>query len=80
MNDYVKYGLFFAGGLALGLLATAALSRNGVKPLAADLLSRGLDLKDAVMGKVDTLREGAQDLLAEAQQAAEQRREAADKA
>lgn len=80
MNDYVKYGLFFAGGLALGLLATAALSRNGVKPLATDLLSRGLDLKDAVMGKVDTLREGAQDLLAEAQQAAEQRREAADKA
>ena len=67
MNEYVKYGLFFAGGLALGLLAT-------------DLLSRGLDLKDAVMGKVDTLREGAQDLLAEAQQAAEQRREAADKA
>lgn len=80
MNDYVKYGLFFAGGLALGLLGTAVLGRNGVKPLATDLLSRGLDLKDAVMGTVDTLREGAQDLLAEAQQAAEQRREAADKA
>ena len=69
MNDYVKYGLFFAGGLALGLLGTAVLGRNGVKPLATDLLSRGLDLKDAVLGTVDTLREGA-----------EQRREAADKA
>lgn len=80
MNDYVKYGLFFAGGLALGLLGAAVLGRNGVKPLATDLLSRGLDLKDTVMGTVDTLREGAQDLLAEAQQAAEQRREAADKA
>lgn len=78
MNENMKYGLFFLGGLALGALGTVAVSKGklDVKPLATDLLSRGMDVRDAVLAKVETVKENMDDMVAEAKQVAEQRKEA----
>ena len=78
MNEGWKYGLFFLGGAVLGLGAAMALGKGklDMKPVAADLLSRGMDVKDAIMGKVETVREDLQDLAAQARQAADKRKEA----
>ena len=78
MNEGMKYGLFFLGGLALGALGATAVSRGKLdfKPLAADLISKGMDARDAVMARVETARENMEDLMAEARHAAEQRKEA----
>ena len=75
MNENLKFGLFFLGGLAVGALGAVAVSKGNLnlKPMAADLLSRGMDVKDAVMCKVETVTAGKEDLVAEAQHAAEQR-------
>ena len=51
-----------------------------MKPMAADLLSRGMDVKDAVLAKVETVKENMDDMVAEARHAAEQRREAKEEA
>ena len=77
----MKYGLFFLGGLALGVVGTVAVTRGklDLKPLATDLVSRGMDMKDAIMSKVEAVREDMEDLAAEARQAADKRKaEAAD--
>lgn len=78
MNANVKYGLFFLGGVALGAVGAVAISRGklDVKPLVTDLISRGLDAKDAVMAKVETAKENMEDLMAEARHEAEARKEA----
>ena len=57
MNENMKYGLFFLGGLALGAIGAVAVSKGklDLKPMAADLLSRGMDVKDAVLAKVETV-------------------------
>lgn len=59
MNENMKYGLFFLGGLALGAIGAVAVSKGklDLKPMAADLLSRGMDVKDAVLAKVETVKE-----------------------
>ena len=78
MNEGWKYGLAFLGGAVFGLGAAVVLGKGklDMKPVAADLLSRGMDVKDAVMGKVETVKEDLQDLAAQARQAADRRREA----
>ena len=78
MNENLKYGLFFLGGVALGALGAVAVSKGklDIKPLATDLLSRGMDVKAAMMAKVETAKENMDDMVAEARNAAEQRREA----
>ncbi len=55
-----------------------AVSRGklDIKPLAADLLSRGMDVKDAVLAKVETVKENVDDMVAEAREASEKRKEA----
>lgn len=77
MNEGMKYGLFFLGGVALGALGAVAVSKGklDLKPLAADLLSRGMDVKDAMLSKVEAAKENMEDLVAEAKYAAEQRKE-----
>ena len=77
MNNGLKYGLF----LALGVVGTVAVTRGklDLKPLATDLVSRGMDMKDAIMSKVEAVKEDMEDLAAEARQAADKRKaEAAD--
>ena len=78
MNETLKYGLFFLGGVALGALGTVAVSRGklDVRPLAADLLSRGMDAREALMAKADAVREDMEDMLAEARAVSEQRKTA----
>ena len=78
MNENMKYGLFFLGGLPLGAIGAVAASRGklDVKPLAADLLSRGMDVRDAVLAKVETVKENVDDMVAEAREASEKRKEA----
>lgn len=81
MNNGLKYGLFFLGGLALGVVGTVAVTRGklDLTPLATDLVSRGMDMKDAIMSKVEAVKEDMEDLAAEARQAADKRKaEAAD--
>ena len=50
------------------------------KPLATDLLSRGMDAKDALLSKVESIKEDVEDLTAEARLAAEKRKNATDSA
>ena len=78
MNSGIKFGLFFLGGIALGALGAVALSRGklNLKPVAADLISRGMDVKDALMSKVEAVKEDMEDLAAEARQASEKRKAA----
>lgn len=76
MNNNLKYGLFFLGGVALGAIGAVAVSRGklDLKPLATDLISRGLEVKDAVLAKADAVREDVEDMMAEARAASEQRK------
>jgi hypothetical protein len=76
MNNNLKYGLFFLGGVALGAIGAVAVSRGklDIKPLATDLISRGLEVKDAVLAKADAVREDMEDMVAEARAASEQRK------
>ena len=77
MNENMKYALFLLGGIAVGALGAGAVSKGklNLKPLATDLISRGLDVKDAVLSKVETAKENMDDLVAEARFASEQRKE-----
>ena len=77
MNENMKYALFLLGGIAVGAIGAVAVSKGklDLKPLAADLISRGLDVKDAMLSKVETAKENMDDLIAEARFASEQRKE-----
>lgn len=80
MNDGVKCGLFLLGGILLGAAGVAAVSKGklNLRPLMTDILSRGLDARDAVLAKVETAKENMEDLMAEARHTAETRKEAKD--
>ena len=82
MNDGIKCGLWFLGGVALGVIGAVAVSKGKLdfKPLATDLLSRGMDVKDALLSKVESIKEDVEDLTAEARLAAEKRKNATDSA
>ncbi|HIW00442.1 MAG TPA: hypothetical protein H9894_04560 [Candidatus Desulfovibrio intestinipullorum] len=77
MNTGLKYALFFVGGIAAGVLGTMALQRGAInlKPVAAGIISRGMDVKDAIAGAVEKVKEDAQDLYAEAKAEQAQRKE-----
>ena len=82
MNENLKYGLFFLGGAALGALGAVAVSRGklDLKPFASELVSRGLDVRDALLAKAETVRENMEDVVAEAQAVSEQRRARSEEA
>lgn len=82
MNNGFKYGLLFLGGIALGALGAVALSKGKIdlRPVAADLISRGIDVKDAIMSKVEAVKEDLEDLAAEARQTVNKRKTAKKKA
>ena len=67
MNENLKYGLFFLGGAALGAIGAVAVSR-------------GLDVRDALLAKAETVRENMEDVVAEAQAVSEQRRARSEEA
>lgn len=76
MNNTTKYGLFFLGGVVVGALGAVAITRGklNVKPLAADLLSTGLDLRDKVMASVEGVKEDLADVMAEAEVKSQERK------
>lgn len=76
MNDFVKCGLFLLGGIALGAIGASMLGKGKLelKPIAADVMSRGIDIKDAIMGKVEAMKEDAEDMVAAARQRSDQRK------
>ncbi|WP_418765876.1 DUF6110 family protein [Mailhella sp.] len=82
MNDNMKYGLFFLGGVALGAIGAVAVSRGklDLKPFATELMSRGLDAKDALLAKAETVRENVEDMVAEAQAVSERRKTQSEEA
>ena len=82
MNQNYKYGLFFLGGLAVGALGAMAISRGklSVKPLATDLISSGIDLRDKALAAVEGVKEDLADVVAEAQVKSQEKREAKEKA
>lgn len=76
MNNTTKYGLFFLGGVVVGALGAVAITRGklNVKPLAADLLSTGLDFRDKVMAGVEGVKEDLADVMAEAEVKSQERK------
>lgn len=60
--------LWFLGGVAVGVVAGVAVSRGklNVRPIATDILSSGLSLRDKVMSKVEGVKEDLADAVAEA--------------
>lgn len=76
MNETTKYGLFFLGGVVVGALGAVALTRGklDVKPLATDLLSSGMDLRDKLMAGVEGVKEDLADVVAEAEVKAQERK------
>lgn len=78
MNEMGKCGLFFLAGLAVGALGAVAVTRGklNVKPLASELLSGGMELRDKIMSGVEGVKEDLEDVVAEAQVKAAERRQA----
>ena len=76
MTETTKYGLFFLGGVVVGALGAVAISRGklDVKPLASDLLSTGMDLRDKVMAGVEGVKEDLADVMAEAEVKSQERK------
>ncbi|MBR3664545.1 MAG: hypothetical protein IKN64_07810 [Desulfovibrio sp.] len=83
MNDGLKYGLFLVAGIALGALGAVAVSKGklDLRPMASDLMSRGMDVKDAILGKFEAVKEDLEDMAAAARQKSDKRKaEAAEQA
>ena len=77
-----KYGLFFLGGVVLGALGAVAVTRGklDVKPLATDLLSAGIDLKEKALSAVESAKEDIADAVAEAQVKSQEKKARAEEA
>lgn len=82
MNQNVKYGLFFLGGVALGALGAVVVTRGklDVKPLATNLISGGIDLREKALAAIESVKEDIADVVAEAQVKSQEKREAAEAA
>ena len=76
MNETTKYGLYFLGGVVVGALGAVALTRGklDVKPLATNILSTGMDLRDKVMAGVEGVKEDLADVMAEAEGKSQERK------
>lgn len=71
MGDAGKLALAFLGGAAAGAAALVLLNRGKLdfdylKPLAGELLNRGMDIRDSLVEKMDALKEDLEELAAEA--------------
>lgn len=79
MNNGTKLILAFLGGVIVGVAGLAALGRNRlniekVKPWMTGLMGKGLVMKDAVMSRVESVKEDLEDMAAEARDQADQAR------
>ena len=55
--------------------SSAVFGKLEIKPLATDLISGGMELRDKVMAGVESVKEDLEDVVAEAQVKAEERRQ-----
>ena len=76
MNDVIKCGMFLFAGIAIGAIGAVAVSRGklDLKPMVEDLISRGIDVKDALLGKFEALKEDLEDVTAAARQRSDERK------
>jgi hypothetical protein len=65
MNNWWKYGLVFVGGAVVGALVYK--NSREIRNLCTKAVGGIMDLKDKAMETAETLKEGAEDLLAEAE-------------
>lgn len=83
MNTGAKLTLAFLGGAVAGAAALALLNRGKLdfeylKPLATELMSKGMDWKDTLMAKMEAMKENMEDLAAEARDHADARKTPSD--
>ncbi len=78
MESRMKCGLFFLGGIVLGAIGAGMISRGQLRSLTTGLISRGIDAKDAVLAKMETVKENMEDLVAEAQHVSQERKNVKD--
>jgi hypothetical protein len=63
-NNYWKYALAFLGGALVGVLVVK--NSREIRDVCANALGGVMDLKDKALEAVETVKESAEDLLAEA--------------
>jgi hypothetical protein len=64
MNNWWKYGLVFLGGAAVGALVYK--NSKQLRGICTKALGGLMDVKDMAMEAAETVKESAEDLLAEA--------------
>ncbi|MDR1933364.1 MAG: hypothetical protein LBQ57_11165 [Spirochaetales bacterium] len=64
MNNFWKYGLAFLGGAAAGALVYK--NSKQLRSLCTRALGDLMDIKDMALSAAETVKESAEDLLAEA--------------
>jgi hypothetical protein len=64
MNNWWKYGLAFLGGAFVGALVVK--NSRELRKLCATALGGVMDIKDMAVEAAETVKEAAEDLLAEA--------------
>ena len=74
-NQNLKNANLFAAGLALGTVGLKILTSDDAKKVYAGVLAAGIRAKDCVMETVEKVQAGATDLLVEAQEINEKRKE-----
>ena len=77
MNIHWKKLALFAGGVLFGTAGIDILKSRDAKKLYTHTTAAVLRAKDCVMGTVTAVREGADDILADAKEINERRAEAA---
>ncbi|WP_010258637.1 hypothetical protein [Treponema primitia] len=65
MNNWWKYGLVFVGGAVVGALVYK--NSKEIRNLCTKAVGGIMDLKDKAMETAEIMKEGAEDLLAEAE-------------
>ena len=61
-----KKTLAFVGGVAAGLLLPVAMKSKTARKVAVTITAKGMQLKDDVRTAMETIKEDAQDIYAEA--------------
>lgn len=87
MKESAKLWLAFLGGACAGAGTLAWINRDRLdfsrmKPCATEMLARGMNMKDEMMGRIYAMKEDFEDMAAEAREKldAERTAQAADKA
>ncbi len=68
MNGFVRLAFVFIGGVIIGAVGSSVASRhNGMRPMAVDVLSKGMDVRDALLDKAENIKENVEGFVSKAQ-------------